>query len=358
MKPAGHLLFIALAFSLDAAVAHAQSVTINPKDSETSKSPTIITADGGMEWQKNNQIIIAQKNAKAVRDDQTVTADVLIAHYRKKAPKADDDATPAVTPSVVSATTSTAAPAAAPAATPSSSDEDTGDNEIYRVDAQGHVVMTSKTETATGDAGVYDLDKNLLVLDGKTVTLVSHDGVVTAHHDIQYWSDQDVAVANGDALAVDTNPNVKRTLKADRLVAYFRNADGTSASAPNAATKTADSGTKKKKGPDTQTQRDISYMQGFGNVVLVSNEEIVHGDRSNYNLDTGIATVEGNVKMTRENTQLNGGFAVVNVKGGLSRLFASAAQAKMESPQEPARVKGLLMPKDSDSPTGGAGKGR
>jgi lipopolysaccharide export system protein LptA len=328
--------FLAVAFPLAVGPALGQSLTFTPKDtggSTGSKSPITVTADGGMEWQKDNQVFIAHGNAKAAQDDMTVTADTLIAHYRKKAakPAGQDVAVDKV-----------------------SSSDDTGDNEIYRIDAQSHVTMASKAETATGDAAVYDLDKGLLVVSGKIVTLTSHDGVVTSHHDVQYWSNEDVAVANGDAQAIDTNPNVKRSFTADRIVAYFRDADGSSATAPNAKPKNSDP---KSKTPDLHKQRDISYLQGFGNVVLITNGDVVRGERANYNVDSGIATVEGNVKATRDNTQAAGGFAVVNVKGGVSRLYGSAAQAKMQSPQESARVKALLLPKESDSQTPGAGKG-
>ena len=50
----------------------------------------------------------------------------------------------------------------------------------------------------------------------------------------------------------------------------------------------------------------------------------MHGDHANYNVATGIATVDGAVKMTRDNNQMNGGFAVVNVNSGISRLYGSA----------------------------------
>ena len=101
--------------------------------------------------------------------------------------------------------------------------------------------------------------------------------------------------------------------------------------------------------------RDVTFLKGVGNVVLTTDKEIVRGDRANYNLDSGIAIVEGAVKMTRDNNQLNGGYAVVNVKGGVSRLYGSAAEAKGAAP--PVRVKALLAPKRAaDGATGTAAK--
>ena len=46
--------------------------------------PIAVTASDGIEWRQNEQEVIARGNARAVRGDVTVTADRLIAHYRKK----------------------------------------------------------------------------------------------------------------------------------------------------------------------------------------------------------------------------------------------------------------------------------
>ena len=48
--------------------------------------PITITATDGIEWRQMQQEVIARGNATAVRGNVTVTADRLIAFYRKKAP--------------------------------------------------------------------------------------------------------------------------------------------------------------------------------------------------------------------------------------------------------------------------------
>src|ERR1700733_14144387 len=48
------------------------------------RQPIQITASQGIQWQQGSQVVIATGNAKAVRGAVTVTADQLIAHYRKK----------------------------------------------------------------------------------------------------------------------------------------------------------------------------------------------------------------------------------------------------------------------------------
>ena len=51
----------------------------------TKGGPVEVTSRDGMEWHQQEQTIIAKGDAKAVRGTVTVTADELIAHYRKKA---------------------------------------------------------------------------------------------------------------------------------------------------------------------------------------------------------------------------------------------------------------------------------
>ncbi len=268
--------------------AHAQSLKLEGKD-----KPIDVTADQGFELQQDNKRMIAHGNAKAVQGDVTVTSDDLTADYREKAD---------------------------------------GGNEVYRVFANGNVTMKSGTETATGDSAVYDFDKGVLVMEGKIVTLINPEGTVTAKRALQYWSNERVAVAEGSAVAVD---NQKRKLYGDKLIAFFRDD-------PNADTKKGAKKTSSVAMP--QGQGDITLLQGFGNVRMETEKEIVRGDRGIYNIDTGIATIDGSVKITQNNSELGGGFAVVNVKGGTSRMFPSAKQAGMPGVHEDARVSALLAP--------------
>ncbi len=294
-------------------MAYAQGLSFSSKDPD---KPITVTAQQGLEWQQTDQKFIARGDAQAVQGDVTLNADELVAHYRTK-PKTQR-------------------------AGESASDENS--SEVYRVDASGKVTIRSKDETATGQAAVYDFDKKVLVMEGELVTLTTNDGTVTANRAIQYWSEENVAVAEGDALAIETKAKDGRRIKADKLTAFFRETD---ASAP--ATK-APVG---KKAADTKLPsskgRDLVFLQGAGNVVLTTSNEVVRGERANYNLDTGMATVDGNVKLTRDNNQLNGGYAVVNVKGGVTRLYGSAAEAKGQGvAPPPGRVRALLAPKAED----------
>jgi lipopolysaccharide export system protein LptA len=273
--------------------AQAQSLKLEGKD-----KPIDVTADQGFELQQDSKRMIARGNAKAVQGDVTVTSDELTADYREKAG---------------------------------------GGNEVYRVFANGNVTMKSNTETATGDSAVYDFDKGVLVMEGKVVTLVNPEGTVTAKRALQYWSNDHVAVAEGSAVAVDKQ---NRKLFGDKLIAFFR--EDEDAGAPGAAKKTTSSIEL------PQGKGDIILLQGFGNVRMETEKEIVRGERGNYNIDTGIATLEGNVKITQNNSELSGGFAVVHVDGGTSRIFTSAKQASMPGVRENPRVSALVAPKSKE----------
>jgi lipopolysaccharide export system protein LptA len=284
---------LAIAAVVFAAPAYAQSLKLDGTD-----KPIDVTAEKGIELQQDNKRVIARGNAKAVQGEVTVFGDELIADYRTK---------------------------------------DDGNSEVYRVFASGNVTMKSNTETATGTTAVYDFDKGVLVLEGPTVTLVNDDGSVVAHRILQYWSNERVAVAEGQAMAEDKD---KRKLYGDKLIAFFKEAEDNPAATP------ANKGGKKGTSTSSLTANrgDISFIQGFGSVRMETEKEVVRGDRGTYNIETGIATLDGAVKITQNKNQLGGGFAVVNVKGGTSRLYGSAKEAGMQGVKENTRVSALIAP--------------
>ena len=133
----------------------------------------------------------------------TVTADRLVAWYRPKA---------GATPPAASA------PARPPGAAPGTvGEEEGGGNEIYRLEAEGHVQISTPTDHASCDRAVYDLDQAVLVMTGHDLRLVTPNEVLTAHKDMEYWSAKHMAVARGDAVVVTRDA---RRISADVLVAY------------------------------------------------------------------------------------------------------------------------------------------
>jgi lipopolysaccharide export system protein LptA len=297
--------------------------------------PVTVTAAGGIDWNQAAQTVTAHDDARAVRGNVTVTADRLIAHYRKKAapPGAKPDAAPKATPAVAASAAPNAAPTAASSA-PGSPD-DTGNNEIYRLDADGHVHIYTATDQAWGDHAVYDIDQAVLVMTGKAMRLTTPQDVMTARDTMEYWSQKHMAVGRGDARVTS---NDGRRIAADTLVGYTIDngapaAGGAAAAAKPAAKPVA----KTEQANDTLgAAGKLQRVEAFGHVQVRTPTEIVNGDRGVYVPDTGLARIVGHVHVTRGENVLNGAAAIVNMKTGIATMT--------EVPG--ARVQGLVVPNE------------
>ncbi len=256
--------------------------------------PVEVYADKGLELSQDAKTLIARGNARAVRGRVTVTADTLIAHYRQRNTAAKPG------------TPDKAAPAAAKAG-----DETTqGNSEVWRLEADGHVHIFTESQQAFADHADYNIDDAVAVLTGKNLKLVTAKETVTARDSLEYWENRQQAVARGKAVASQGDKHIQ----GDTLVADY--------------------------GQDQQKHTVLRHATGFGNVIMTTSNEIVKGDRADYDPLGGLVTVTGAVKMTRGDNQLDGGYAVVNLNTGISRLYPTAPGQTGGD----GRVKGLLTP--------------
>jgi lipopolysaccharide export system protein LptA len=286
--------------------------------------PVLVTSDNGMEWRQNEQVIIARGNAKAIRGDVTVTADTLIAHYRKKAP-APGAPTPPTPP--------------AGQGDPSS---DTGNNEIYRLEADGHVHIFTATDQAFGDHAIYDIDQAVLVLTGHDLHIITPQQYMTARDVMEYWSQKHMAVGRGDAVVTTSDG---RRLSGDVLVGYTEdpNAPAQPGAAP-APVKPVVAKPDKAGADPLGAGGKLKRVDAFGHVEVRTATEIIRGDKGVYVPDTGIARLAGNVHLTRGENQLNGDYGVTNLKTGISTVTRNPG----------SRVEGLVVPNDKSTPAPGA----
>jgi len=291
--------------------------------------PVTVTAAGGIDWDQNNQTVTAHDQARAVRGNVTTDADILIAHYRKKATVANPGAKPGDPPA------SATPPPATPVAATSPTDADTGNNEIYRLNAEGHVHIFTPTDQAWGDHGVYDIDQAVLVLTGHGLRLTTPQDVLTARDTMEYWSAKHMAVARGDASATSSDG---RRIRADTLVGYTvdPNAPPPAPGRP-APLKPADAKPAKAAAADPTQPGKLQRVEAYGHVEIRTATEIVTGDRGVYLPDTGLARVVGHVHVTRGENQLNGAAAIVNMKTGLATMIQAPGK----------RVQGLVVPNGS-----------
>jgi len=261
-----------------AAAAAAAIGLAGPADAQLSgltggDEPIEIEAIDSLEWYSEEKMYVARGDVVLRQGDTTLTADTVTAAYREL--------------------------------------ED-GSTEIFKLTAEGNVVITSPDQTVTGATGVYDVDKAVFVMAGGDLKLVTPTETVTARDTLEYWETQQLAVARGDAVAVRDDDRIQ----ADELTAEF--ADG----------------------PDGE--QEMRRMGARGDVVITTPSEVAHGDEGVYDVETGIATLSGNVRLTQGDTQLNGDFAEVDMETGVSRLLSRSGGEG----EGGGRIRGLLVPRD------------
>jgi lipopolysaccharide export system protein LptA len=241
------------------------------KGLQSGEEPLEINAEEGIEWRRNEQLYVARGNAEAIRGELTVYADVMTAHYSKT---------------------------------------EAGSSDIDRIDVEGNVRIVSPTETVYGDRGAYDVPNGVLVLVGDDLRLEGEQDTITARDSLEYWELKRMAVARGDAVAVRAD----KRIRADVLSAHFE--------------------------PDAADNLTLNRIDAYGNVRVATPTEFASGDRGVYYVEREFATLTGSVKITREDNQLNGQYAEVDMKTGISRLLPGPPGTKSM-----ARVRGLIVPK-------------
>ena len=214
-----------------------------------------VESDNGIEWRRNEQILIARGNAVAKRGTSRVDADELQALYR---------------------------------------DRD-GNSEIYRIIAIGNVKLSSDTDVAIGDRAVYDIDEAVVVLTGENLRYTTPNETLTARDSLEYWEAQRIAVARGDAVAVSED----RTLRGDVLTARFE-------AGPNGGNELSRIDGQGNVNIRTATEFVVGDQGVYdaktgiatliGSVKITRGENQLNGDRAVVDLNTGVSrlTADGN----------------------------------------------------------------
>lgn len=248
---------LAAALVLTPLAGEAQTLGLGGRDQD---KPLEIEASRGIEWHEKERAYVARGNAKATRGGVSVRGDTLTAYYRPK-----------------------------PGA---SSSSDQGGSEIYRVVAEGRVVLASETQTVTGDRAIYDLDQAVVIVTGKDLKLTTPTDVITARDSLEWYDAKNQAVARGNAVAIRGD----RRVNADVLVAHVE---------------------RPPEGPSR-----ISRVDAHGGVHVSTPQEVARGRAGVYNLDTGLVTLTGNVTITRGDDEIRGETAVVDLNNNVSRMIA------------------------------------
>lgn len=185
-----------------------------------------------------------------------------------------------------------------------------GSTDIWRLDAEGKVRIKTADETAFGRKAIYQVDNGILVLSGGKVRLVTATDEITADKQLEYWEKKQMAVARGNAFAVRAD----KRLRADVLAAYFR--------------------------VDKKGENKLYRVDAFDGVRIITEKDTATSDRGVYNVESGIATLTGSVKLVRGDNVLRGCTAEVNLNTGISKLFSCAAGTG-----DGKRARGVIRPK-------------
>jgi len=261
--PLGFLFGLSVALALGAEAA-AQPASFSDG------GPLEITAQEGIEWQRDQQIYLARGNAVARRGDLTVRAGTLAAHYRRAAD---------------------------------------GQERIVRVEAIGDVEIETPGEKIFGDRAVYYVEERVLRITGEDLRLETESELVTARESLEYFERAEggpLAVARGQAVLQRLDDGDR--LEGEVVTARFESGEG----APSRAT--------------------LREVEAEGGVRVSGDNVFASGERGLYYAEEQRAILDGDVKVTRGENQLNGARAEVDLRTGVSRLLAGGG----------APVRGLL----------------
>lgn len=288
----------------------AQSLGLIDRDSD---DPVEIEASEGIEWRQDDKVYIARGDVRAKRGEITVYGDVMTAHYRET-----EEAGSEIWLLEVDGNVRIESP----------SERATSETGVYDVDQgvlelRGDVVLGAPGEKAFahGDLGKYDLNQGVLVLSGGDLRFESPDTEIIAQDSLEYWESKSVAIARGNAVATQGD----RRLASEVLTAYILDDSRPAAGRPMPSAGAKPGG--------------VHRIQGFGGIHISDPETIARAERGDYNAVTGLATLVGNVRITRGANQLNGERAEIDMNSGISRLLSSGTQ----------RVRGLMV-RDTENP--------
>ena len=277
--------------ALIAVAAAAPLAAAEPKAAPGDDAKAIrIDARQGIEWQRPAKLVIARGDAKAVRGDSEVQAEVLTAHYR---------------------------------------DRPDGSAEVWLIDADGDVRLTSPGQSAYGQKGTFDLDKDTLTLSGgKQVGITTATNKITAEKELEYHARTRTLIARGNAVAVDG----ERTLYGEVITILLNEQ-------PQGQDATAQGAARPGSAQAGQNPSRLKHIEAQKAVRLVTPSEDIHADHGTYDVDSGIATLDGSVKIVKGRNELNGCRGEINLKTGISKLFACKSDAA-----NGGRVSGVILP--------------
>lgn len=253
---------------------------------ENEDEPIEISADNGIEWRRDTRTYTARGNAVANQGDTSIAADTLVAYLDAQ-------------------------------------------DELTRWEAFGNVKIVTGESTSYGDYAEYKEAERLLVLTGKKLKIVTEQQTVTARDQIEYWRDKDVVVAKGNVVIV--RPEKDTIIHSDEATAYFRDAVDDPATPQD----------------ETGDGSEVYQVEARGHVRVDRKEQTAFSERLDYDPNTEIAILTGNVVIKSKDNTYRGGRAELDLQNDVNRLLPAQGQ----------RVLTVIKPKEKKSgnePSAGA----
>ena len=145
---------------------------------------------------------------------------------------------------------------------------------------------------------------------------------LTARDSVEYYADQHMAVARGNALITTQDG---RSIQADVITAYLTPAGGNATSADSLSGLGQSGG--------------LERVEAVGHVIVRTKTDTVTGDRGVYLAATQQARLGGNVHIIQGQNELAGGDALVDMKSGTATLLAGPG----------GQVSGTITPGSGDT---------
>ncbi len=230
---------------------------------ESNKAPPLeITADYSLEWDRNNKVFTANKNAVAKQGELMISSETLKAYYRKENGKSMT---------------------------------------LYKLVATGNVKINSKGSVAYGDNVEYNIDEKRAVMTGNALKMVSDDQVLTAKDNFEYWVEEGRLVANGAVKIIrpKINKSGKDILEASSVTAIMKE--------------------------NKQGKRILDRLIAQNSVKITTPTETLTGKKGVYKAARNIAEITGDVKIIHGKNILQGEKATVDLNTNISRMFGGAS---------------------------------
>jgi lipopolysaccharide export system protein LptA len=176
---------------------------------------------------------------------------------------------------------------------------------------QGHFLIFGHTLIAQFKKGGAGQQKLWMIKAKKNIKIYSQPSQEAFATFAEYSINKNLLTLAGHAKIYESVKN--RTIQADRIIAYLKRENG---------------------------KNKIEKISADGHVTLRTPTEVVSGSEGTYLSHRDFIIIKGDVKITRDEGQLNGTYAEVDLDTGISKMLSNSSTEVSKK----AHVKALLPP--------------